>query len=298
MKRYIKAAFSGTAPEWLIKDFSRGYGGIKQALMKKKKIAIDHANFLDAPTGGNCLPIYLLKTDYGTEIYCPGVNDDDTGYFNNRNRRLGSLAKSRLPELAVDVVYVDLSDPANLIEKKERYQDPRYSYRNSRHGSYAGQYKRKDYLGRDENGDEQYSDEYWTKSGMTPSNESRARDKSGYTVPSPSEMIAQYYSKFPDKITKKVDRIYDRISEVKTKLLSGEFNKPISRGSRDVYREAYRKFSDVVGDYHDLFDYFNAAGKLKEADLLDGDGYYVNQMSSIMRNISQELSEIENLIAE
>ena len=236
MKRYIRASLSESMPSWLRSRLSakRGsweYNKFKDSLLKKYRIALDRAEFLDQPTS-NSLPVYLIRDDYGNAIYAPGINDDSTVTLSGRNRKLGAISKNTLPKYVDDVVYIDLDDPNNTFEKREKYQDPRYSYRHNERGKYAGQYMKKKYMGHDEHFNSIYEDEGWSAKGMTPSNERRARDKSGYKVPSPEEMVAQYYIKFPERVTQKIDRVYNRMQYVKAELMAADFNGPNNREDR------------------------------------------------------------------
>ena len=298
MKRYIKASITSSAPDWLRTEFTRRFGSdLKNKLISRYHIAIDKANFTSSPNSSSDIPIYYLQTDNWKEVYCPGANDDDTAYVNGRNRKLGSITKSKLSEMAIDIVYVDPTNPDNLIQKRERYQDPRYSYRYSSKGEYVGQYQRQDYLGRGEDGESQYGPMYWSESGKTPSNESRARDKSGYKIPSPAQMISQYYKKFPDRITNKIDRIYDRMVDVRQQLMNVDFNNTLSdQRYENNHASVYRRFSEVISDYRKLFEYLDADRHLKNIDMFDGDSYYVSEMSKLIRSIQQDLNEIEAMI--
>ena len=134
MKRYIRASIDPSAPDWLKKALAGSFG---QNLVKRAQVALDKANFSKEPTGSNTLPIYLLQTDYSNSVYAPGVNDSEEATINGRWRKLGSIAKSKLPQMAIDTVYVDLDDPANKYERRTKYQDPRYEYRYSDRGRYA-----------------------------------------------------------------------------------------------------------------------------------------------------------------
>lgn len=290
MKRYIHAAFDASIPSWLQRRLSSRFGDdLKSKLLKKYNIALDRAQFLDyAPA--NSLPFYLLQSDYGTVVYVPGANDDTTAYFNGRSRKLGSLAKSKLPEIATDVVWLDLDDANNTFTKKARYEDPRYSYRNSSRGTYAGQYQREPYLG-----DGKYGEKEWSKTGTTPSNERRARDKSGYKVPSPEEKIADYYSRFPERVTDKVDQVYDRIVEVKQKLMDADFNSPADYSHSDNYSEAYRTFSEVIYKYRALLNSLDSDRRLKQ-DSWSGD-YAIREFSQTISIIKDYLKEVEKLLS-
>lgn len=297
MKRYVRASISSSAPSWLKKELvgDKWNSSLKNLLLKKR-IALDKVEFLDHEPAGRSLPIYLLETDYGQYVYAPGVNDDSTAFFNNRQRKFGSLAKSSLMDRSADVVWIDLDDPDSMFDKREKYMDPRRTYRyNAKQGDYAGQYLRKDYLGLDkETGESQYGPEYWSNSGKVPSNESRARDKSGYKVPSPEERIAQYYKKFPEKITNRIDRLYDKMIEVRSDLMNADFNTP-SRGTnntKDIDR-AYRLFADAIYRYRGLL---SDMGEITRGRSFDSD-YMLREFSNTSSYILEQLDEIESLIA-
>lgn len=292
MKRYIHASFDTSMPEWVRRSLTGKFSNLRSKLIKKYGIALDRAQFLDQPTA-NSLPVYHLATDYGTQVYIPGVNDDETATFNKRNRKFGSLAKSSLPTLAVETVYIDLDDPNNMVEKRERYQDPRYTYRYSDRGDYAGQYKHAPYIGNGE-----YGPEEWSTAGKVPSNERRARDKSGYKVPSPEERISDYYTKFPQKVTDKVDAVYDSIMEVKQELLNSDFNKPVDDRYNDAatnIASAYRTFSSVVSRYRNLLSLLDDNRMLRGRGML-GD-YSIREFSQTISYIKDDLADIRELLA-
>ena len=289
MKRYVHAAFDPSMPDWLKKKLGDRFGSFKGTMLRKYRIALDRAQFLPHAASNHSIPIYNLESDYGQVVYAPGVNDDETAYFNGRNRKLGSLAKSKLPEMANDVVFVDMEDTNNTFAKKDKYRDPRYSYRSSDRGDYAGQYKRAPYIG-----DGEYGPEEWTETGKHPSNERRARDKSGYRIPSPEEKVANYYMKFPERMTNKVDSVYERLLEVRSELASADLTVNSSNISR-----AYRFFSDAVDEYNSLLSRFDDAEgerKLRHRYRMDPD-YYTAEFSQLARRIKDDLDEVEKLIA-
>lgn len=297
MKRWIHASFDVTMPDWLRKAFTSSYSrsGLKDKLMKKYQIALDQAQFLDHATK-NSLPVYLMKSDYGTDIYIPGINDDSSAQFNGRNRKFGAISKALLPQLAADVVYLDLDDFNNVFDKREPYRDPRYSYRRNDRGDYAGQYKRAPYIGNGE-----YGPEEWSRTGMTPSNESRSRDKSGYKVPSPEQKIADYYTKFPQRMTDKVDAVYDSILEVKQDLLDADFNGPFDSDRRyndaaSNIASAYRTFSEVISRYRNLLSFLNSAQSFRKNGMQSD--YYMKEFSQTISYIKSDLKEIRDLLAE
>ena len=292
MKKYIKASLSESTPDWLLKKLNTRYSTLKNKMLQKCNIALDKATYTDEKTSSECMPIYLLGVDYGTTVYIPGVNDDDSESINGRYRKLGSIAKSKLPEMAIDVVYIDLGDPNNIAPTKERYQDPRYTYRYSPDGKYAGQYKKTRY---DRETHEEYPDG-WSEKGMTPANESRARDKSGYKIPSPEERLANYYSKFPNKITNKVDALYQKLLDTRQLLFEADFNSPARDRWDDTvnidYSKAYRKFADAVDDYRE------ALRDLKNLNLDDGvyNSYEISRFANTITDIAGRVDDINKIL--
>lgn len=288
MKRYIKASFSESTPEWLKRRLQRkGFDSFKDKFLQKHRIALDKANYTSEPSSSKDIPIYLLKTDYSSTIYAPGVNDDETTYINDRYRKLGSIAKSKLPYMAEAVVYIDINDPANIAPQKERYQDPRYTYRYSNQGSYAGQYKKRNY-----NYDtKEYEEGGWSDKGMTPSNESRARDKSGYKIPSPEQRLTEYYEKYPDRIRNKIDNVYDLLIETKQMLMDADFNTGLAnRYYQDNIGTAYRRFSDAIYDYRKLLTELDSSGKLDE--------YNIRHFGQSISSLKRQITEVQELLSE
>lgn len=296
MKRYVRASFSETMPNWLRKEITtnkfRRWSDLKNKLIDKG-VALDKAEFVEGlpPTYAvNNLTFYLLNTDYGQKIYVPGVNDDDQESINGRYRKLGSIAKSKLYDMSSDVVYVDLGNEKNKAVKRERYRDPRYGYvdRNSKRAEYGGQYKNRDYLGHDE-----YGPEYWTDKGRTFRNESRSRDKSGYQVPSPEQRIAEYYEKFPEKVTDKVDSVYEEIKAVKQELFDLDLSVPQERYSSDNYSDAFYQFSRAVEKYRRML---SEIAQKKDGDWSQHSYYSFRELARDIKVIQEYLDEVEKLM--
>lgn len=295
MKRYIRSSFDPSMPSWLKKPLTGGrLSNFRNAVLRdaflKKGIALDRAQFLDHDPGFGSQPIYLLQTDYGTEVYAPGINDDSTGYFNNRSRKFGSIAKSKLLDMSADVVWINMLDDSNKFSRKDRYQDPRYSYRSNPRGDYAGQYKHARYLGRDEAGNEMYSPEEWSESGMTPRNESRARDKSGYKVPSPEQMITRFYEKYPEKLSSKVEDVYQEILDARDQIFAYDFRElGEDRYSSDV-SNAYRNLSQAISEYRSML------GAIKDLERFLSRGNEID--TYMLRHISQYITSIRTNLNE
>lgn len=286
MKRYIRASITKSCPEWLRRKLESGLG---KDLVSKFSIPLDRVEFIDyKPEGSNYIPVYLLQLDNYTQVYIPGVNGDETGVINGRYRTLKSIGKSKLDEMAIDTVYIDLNDPNNTFAKKERYQDPRYSYYRGGRGYYAGQFRRRNYVG---NG--QYEEGEWSSAGRTPSNETRARDKSGYEIVPPEKRIAQYYQKFPEKVTQKIDSVYDQLLDVKAELMEFNFNSPYKNYNDRQYGTAFRFFGEAVNEYQELLGMVADTGKLKGNDPWQDDDYMVSRFSRQLSEIKHYLGKVK-----
>lgn len=286
MKRYIRASIDPSAPDWLRKALNTDFG---TDLVKRKNVALDRAQFLDhEPDSVNALPIYLIQDEYHTKPYAPGVNDGTEVHINGRWRKLGSVAKSKIPQMAVETVWIDLDDPNNTFTRTKRYEDPRYEYRYSNKGRYAGQYKQHgEYLGNGE-----YAEGPWSERGRTPSNESRARDKSGYKIPRPEDMIARFYSKFPEKVTEKVESVYERILSVRDELNSVDF-RVADEYDRSHIRNAYSRLGDAISEYKKLLAMIDENGTLKDRY---GLGSAYSDFSYQVKGIMSELDDVEEYI--
>lgn len=283
MYRYIKASLSPTIPNWLkSKIDSDRYGSFADRLKDIYNIALDKATFEPGYGRGNSLTIYKLQGDYGQRVYIPRVNDNEELLINGRYRKLGNIASKTLANLAEEVVHVDLNNPDNLAEKRNPYRDPRRTYyHGGKQGAYAGQ---------------QYNEyrEEWPDRGMTPSNEIRSRDKSGYKVPSPESQLSRYYEKFPDKVTQKVDALYDRILEVKDKVMSPEIiNTPYSRDEKMDIGNAIYRVRDAITEYRNLLSMLDKEGNLKKSDDVWVRGSLFKEFSDRVKLISDRLDEAE-----
>ena len=112
----IKASFDPSIPDWLRDAITRKYGHTVPGDKVSKIFDLNKAKFLGTPTK-NSIPIYYIDDT----VYIPGVTDGYQVLVNGRLRQLGNIAKSKLPELADDVVYVDVNQAPPV--KKERYED-------------------------------------------------------------------------------------------------------------------------------------------------------------------------------
>ena len=286
MKRYIRASISESTPSWLKKSLQLRYGArLKNNMLQKYNIALDKANYTDIPTSSSDIPIYYLQTDYGKVVYMPGANDEDSASINGRYRKLGSIAKSKLPQMAEAIVYLDPTDPSNTFDKRDRYQDPRYTYRSNDHGDYAGQYRKTRY-DRETN---KYEDAGWSSSGFRPRDERTARDKSGYKIPSPESRLEDFYTKYPERLTDKLDDLYQELNDTKQLLFDADFNKPFGNGYSTTYSNCMSRFSDAVYNYRSLLT------ELKDDDRLSD--YSISRYTWLISHIRHELNECKDDLA-
>ncbi len=277
MKRYIRSSFDPTIPAWLKDKFtSSKFGSLAEKFVNKYGVALSDAKFTTAPTGRS-LAIYKFLTKWGgTKVYIPGINDDEQLDINGRSRKLGSIAKSKLPSLAEEIVYIDLD--ANRVSKEDRYKDPRFIYdRGAPEGRYGGQ-KYNDYKGA------------WLT--QTASNERNSRDKSGYAVPSPESKLQRYYTMFPEKITQKIDALYNRILEVKDKVLDPAYiNTPRESDETSDVGNAIYRLRDAIDSYRDLLAMLKSAES--KGGLSSQDTYVLQNISKTIKRVSGWLDEAE-----
>lgn len=298
--RYIRASFDTSAPDWL----RRNFGQLKSYLSKRRpKYKWDSMQFYTSNPDGAYTPIYLLKTGYGgtwEQLYIPGVNDSESTIINKRSRELGSLGKKLLNDIAEDVVYVDLG-PDNISDRVH-YQDPRNTYE----GRYAGQTK-----SRTSNDWGQY----------------RGRDKSGYEIPKPEDMLAKYYSKYPKAVFKKIDVLYQRIKDLRDEIfdlsvredyLDGIGTELVERtpGPREIgYGDIgyfLNKLEGVIADYKrvlnqaalqnssiNTFERWDASGVYTEDQRkynMENMGEYSQRLNADIKRVMRKIDDIEDEI--
>lgn len=254
---------------------------------------------------------YLLDLGYDGEIYIPGVNDDEWCSVNGKGTHLGTLYKKprKFNEFVIDTKYIDLSEDSADRSQRERYQDPRYDRDYDNHMRYQGQHKQKSYYG--ENG---YKWAQWYN-----------RDKSGYVIPSPSQMLSRYYSEFPRAVFKKIDTVYqrilnlrDEISELKvrgdylesigTELVSRE-NRPREINYSDISK-VFREFDYIVEAYKEMLDdavrHKNTIDRFEQEQdsysegqresAQDTLGYYGQSLNNTIKRLNRDIDSLERTI--
>lgn len=279
--RYIRASFSPSMPSWLKKELSRsGWDStrFKDALLRNN-VKLDTVEFLDQDPG-NAIPVYLIQDDYNQHAYTPGCVL--TLYVNGRSRDASKLGKKTLNDLIVDVVFIDRNNPNNF-DDDEHYKDPRYITDRDRLGFsnyyYGGQYKK--------------FDGTWSERGQLGRNELSSRDKSGYKVPSPEEKIKDYYMRFPEKMTSKIDSLYDDIIELQQDIFSPERINDPNTGSdygNAMYRlrdaiDAYKRLLKIIDRETGEFKDRGWGSSYKSADFSDA----VNEVRNSIKRAKENL---------
>ena len=156
---------------------------------------------------------------------------DVTLRSNNAKRKLKASRRGvkSLFSIADHLVLISISE--NKKAYKDRYQDPRNDYA----GEYAGQYFNNKFT---------YDNPYTKKPGRVPDDkwhvDSQWRDKSGYEIRQPSEIIGSNYKFNLDNIDEVFDRYYNKLSKAKSKI--DELNSRIANlGDTSIYSNYYYK---------------------------------------------------------
>lgn len=286
MKRYIRASFDSSIPSWAKNALSKETVGDK--FVQQYKVPLSEVQFYEEEMP-NSVPIYLLGADYSDVVYIPGVNDDREEVFNNRWRKLGSLGKSTLNKLTKDTVWVDIS---NKLAPSKGYQDPRFIYdRYSRKGkgSYGGQYYSQpwtSYTGEEHPGQ-------WSPEGRRGRNERNVRDKSGYVIPDPRDMLADYYTRFPDRLTNKLDDLRSKLISARDILFSEELLDREDDPYSTSLSNAMRRYADAVHSYKAILN--NIRHQTEDASDPYMKAYYfkdtINKIDSVKQDVNEALKE-------
>jgi len=272
MKKYIKAAYDPSMPEWLrVKSDSN-----KKALEALNyNYAMGSAKFYDEPQP-NSIPIYLiydvLKANHrwggrdklNEYVYIPDMPyTGDEIYINvgSTVRQLDKASKAKLQNHIADTVYM-VAEPVYEYRKNNNrdYVDPRYDRTrfDSNHWKYQGQHPAYDDIwDADKNKwvpNKNKIDGWYTR---------HHRDKSGYEIPDPQELYERLYKRFPDRTQGKLneakrllDEYYDKLDNAKSRI----FNQyDIRKGkyayfySHSVYDSAIYNLNEAIQHYGNIY---------------------------------------------
>ena len=313
MKRYIKAAYDSSMPDWLrLKS-----DGNKYALeFLNANYAMSQAKFYTEPQPDS-IPIHLLyeiykeehryrdphyKTKMNEYVYVPdGYRNSEIFIENNgKFRSLATSAKSKIASHIVDTVYM-VAPKRQDIRSERNYVDPRYEK-----GWGEGKWR---YQGQYPEHAEGYVGGRWTElpeiEGWYTRNH---RDKSGYAIPNPEELYARLYERFPDRNNAKVekakkvlDEYYDKLDTIKNRIFSMyDIRKGhgISIG-QSYYNNVLYRFNEAISDYGRMYRRFESCidengnvNAQRLAQFLNGDGY--DDMPNLIRGINAEIGKINN----
>lgn len=273
MKRYIRASFSSSIPDWLTKD-----KGAIEAL-NQAGVDLHSATFSSEKTGkmGDNYVIYLINGTKDDDelkpfVWIPGVYNDY--YLVCQHAKYVKYVPKKDLNI-IDTVYVYKS--TNMKAPREHYRDPRYEYdvwsdeaRSRVKSRYAGQY---------------YEDGQWNvRPGRWRANYGNGkRDKSGYEIPYPEDRLKEFYSteagrnKRVKTLRAKLDNIYKQLETVKDNI----YNSIRSKGNPEDYNQytyLYKTLGFAITCYDDAINYLKrydedkadwrldkASNKLKDA---------------------------------
>lgn len=233
MKRYIKASYDSSMPEWL-----KGQQILDDL---KQHYALAEAKFYNKPQD-NSIVIYLLKSAYINTV----KRNWYTGYKTTEHTAMVDYAWS--PESTQDIsilvgdryIRIDSEINMNKLSVKEAFKH---------------NIKRKTYMVaplRSDIRSEHYEDPRDMGADAYP-----LRDKSGYVIPDPQELYERLYAKFPDKSNDKLEDVgvtledyYNVLNECKDKVFNIDIRK--GRGYGDnlgANRINLGAFNKVVTHY-------------------------------------------------
>lgn len=301
MKRYIRASFSNSIPDWLAKD--------KSAIDALNRAGVDlhNATFGTMRTGkmGDNIVIYRIKQpsayqqttsykkdnpnakiNYNEFIWIPGIYNDDhyVSYINydrydyaTHEYKTSSKAVKYFSKKDLNIinnVYV-YNGGANIKDLKKPYTDPRYDER----GHYLGQQMIPGKWHWE--GNERVEEPgHWSQQGVYYSpwdrqpSENPGRDKSGYAIPNPKDRLKKFYessegmNKRIKMIRTKLDSIYSQLEDAKDNI----FNFVLPRGEREdyrKYRELYEYLDKAISYYDSALEKLEKLERHSSQDTLD-----------------------------
>lgn len=259
MKRYIKASYQNF-PSWLVEALDNPANKYNRNKLGSSTIDLHNAEFQEVSSISNrdprlTDPDYKLVIKFPTSVvsnndglYIPGfIGDDVTIYDDNyRNKgRMKDQSRKWMIDNAEHIGFIYM--PHSRKAPKTRYKDPRYSTDRWGNAHYEGQRR---------------SDGAWWK----PYN----RDKSGYAIPDPRDLINRLYDINKDNYAQVLDRYYEKVMRLKDRITSIDFRGEApdvadsnvmysySDHSREISR-AWRYFGEVIESYNALCHAVNVA---------------------------------------
>lgn len=306
----VEEAYDPSIPDWLKKDKRNLSTSGTNMRDFKSEIDLSNAQFVPLDELSNTDPIWR-DTDYIKIFNTPngiyatdGEKDyisewDDTYYDSDdhyRTKHLSKLSRKNLINMATDIGYIKKSDTPESdtnARKYGRYEDPRKGRRTTwgyNADEYAGQVKNN--KGEWETGQD--------------------RDKSGYEIPDPSELLAKYYKVDGiDDVKVVMDRYYKKVKSIVDDVMSLDFRK--FQGdfiSNDSY--IYSNLHDLVNYYNrfvyegkdaidwfvngDIPDYYNSFSEFfnsKTKSSRDGLSQEIMRLREKLRKLKKKMNESE-----
>lgn len=267
MKKYIKAAYDPSKPEWL--DFSSDAATpIRKKL--EEDFAMSQAKFYDEPQP-NSITIYLVyetwethpydRTDkrrYGDLVYIPEYGSYYTDYWvesGDRYRHLDTTSKKNFNYHVVDTTYMVAPRREDITVDRD-YVDPRYQRLGNGTLRYNGQalHKERNYNYQTHNYEDQTvwrtQDGYYTK-----------YDKSGYELQSPEQLYEQLLKKYPNRFQNVIDQskktletYYNKIRKARYKIFkSYDIKAGKSPNDEYSYSSVFNDLNYAVSTYGDMY---------------------------------------------
>ena len=327
MKKYIKASFDASMPDWLRKDrfaiAALNDAGIDLANCvfsreKRGKMGDNYVVYrIHQPSAYQQTKLYKehnpdAEISYNDFIWIPGIYNDDryVGFidynkydYRIHDYRTSDKAVKYYPKKdlnIIDTVYIYKA--TNKKPKRAHYEDPRYDS----NGNYAGQAMIPDeYRGYGENR-KLVEPAHWSRGGSEVSyggrrEEAPYRDKSGYTIPNPKNRLEKFYNT-KEGMTRRVgvirtnlDSVYTQLEDIKDRV----FNSILPRGSRDDYRSysvLYEYLDRAIGYYEGAL---NLLEKLDKYGISESDwssSYNVSEALSLLKKAQQYVADLNKML--
>lgn len=241
MKRYIRASYDSSIPEWL-----KGQQVLSDL---KQQYALSEAKFYSKPQPDS-IAIYLLKTAYINQVK------------KNWGKRYPTTLHTEVKDFAFCPEY-SKSDISILVD--DTYYRPvgKNMSRPSVRAAFDSLIKRKTYMVAPLRSD--VRSEHYKDPRKASEYSYDKRDKSGYKIPDPRDLYTRLYAKFPDKAKDKLDSIkatledyYVILNDSKDKIFDIDIRegKGYDMGSRNANQPRIAAFNEAVKYYGVTYKYF------------------------------------------
>lgn len=239
MKRYIRASYDNSMPDWL-----RGQEVLNEL---KENYAMAEAKFYSKPQP-NCITIYLLKT----------------AYVNTTKRNWRKRYPETIHTEVTNYAYCPESSADISILVGDTYYRPQYNMNKSAvKSTFDSLVRRKTYMVAPLRSD--VRSEHYEDPRSTEGPSYIQRDKSGYRIPDPHDLYSRLYAKFPDKANSKLESImveledyYNIINDCKDRVFDIDIRKgkgyeahPRNK-NLDIFNDVIRYYGYIYRQCEDI----------------------------------------------